>query len=273
MRPVIATVINYCSNDYPFIHSSINQVAKFSSQIIVPYCDHFYDGSLENIKLIHQTIKENPQAKFIKFPYNPSSTHHLWRGWQFILRLFGLNKVWGSQYWTCYARQLGFSQVSPKTEYVLFLDADEIIDGKKFIAWLNTHQYQKYQAVKLANYWYWRNPTHQALEWEDSPIFTRFSSLKSAVFMDHDERNATFNSISKPKKRMVLGIDKKPMIHHYGWAKPKENLLKKVSTWSHNKDRNWNKLIENEFSHPFSGTDFLYHRSYKTVKPFLNISG
>jgi len=71
---------------------------------------------------------------------------------------------------------------------------------------------------------------------------------------------------------MVLGLDLKPMIHHYGWAKPKKNLLKKVTTWGHSKDRNWIKLIEKEFSHPFNGTDFLAHYQYKTVKPFVNIA-
>jgi len=46
-------------------------------------------------------------------------------------------------------------------------------------------------------------------------------------------------------------------------------LLKKIKTWGHAKDRNWKKLIEKEFSHPFTGTDFLYHRKFKTVKPFI----
>lgn len=267
MTHSIATIINYCSNDYRFLHFDVQQVKKFSRQILVPYCDHFYDGSLENQPLLTRSIKENPEANFIKFKYNPDATRTLWRGWQIIARTLGFGRVFGSQYWICYARQLGFDQVNKKIDYVLFLDADEIIDGNRFLAWLNTKNYQKFNALKPANYWYWRSPCHQATVWEDSPLMAKYTSLKNAVFFDHDERNATYNFIPGPKTRMVLGLDHKPMIHHYGWAKPKKNLIKKIKTWGHAKDRNWAKLIEKEFSHPFNGTDFIYQRQYKTVKP------
>jgi len=271
MKHAITTIINYCTNDIDFITQNVRQAAKFSQQIIVPYCDHFYNGSPENQKIINLSIKQNPQAKFIKFKYNPHATRTLWRGWQFILRSLGLGSVWGPQYWICFARQLGYQAINTPVEYVLFLDADEVIDGRKFLQWLNTKQYKKFNALKPANYWYWRSPYYQATVWEDSPLIAKYTNLKNAVFFDHDERNTTYNSITGPKTRMVLGLDQKPMIHHYGWAKPKKNLLKKVQTWGHTKDRNWIKLIEKEFSHPFSGTDFIYRRRYQTVKPFVNI--
>ena len=269
MKHKIATIINYCTNDYYFIGHNIKHASKFSQQIIVPYCDHFYDGTPENKNIIRKTIKENPQAKFIPFAYNPQKTITIWRGWALFLRFLGLGQVFGPQYWICLARKIGFQHLNPKINYVLFLDADEIIDSARFIEWLNT---KKYQALKLANFWYWRKSKYQATTWEDSPLMARYSALKQANFMSHDERNAMFKSIPHPKASMVLGLDRKPMIHHYGWAKPKKNLIKKIQTWGHNKDRNWIKLINQEFSRPFSGTDFIYHRKFKTVKPFLNIT-
>lgn len=271
MKHSIATAITYCTNDYPFIGHVIKQAAKFSQQIIVPYCDHFYDNTPENQTLINKTIKQNPQAQFIPFKYNPNKTITLWRGWQFILRHLGLGRVWGPQYWISTARKIGYQHVNKKLKYVLFLDADEVVDGNKFLKWLNTKQYQQYAALKPANYWYFRSPKYQALDWEDSPLMARRLTLKSARFMDHDQRNAMYQTIKGKKARMVLGLDNQPMIHHYAWAKPKKNLLKKVQTWGHTKDRNWTKLIEQEFSRPFSGTDFIYKRKYKTVKPFINL--
>lgn len=268
MNHKIATVINYCSNDYNFLRQNILQLKQFCQQIVVPVCDHFYDGSPESKTLIDRSIKNNPEAEFIKFKYNPNTTHNFWRGWQFILRNFGHTRVFGSQYWTCYARQLGFNQVSPKIDYVLFLDADELVDGSRFRQWLNTKKYKTFNALKPANYWYWRSPKFQALTYESSALLAQRTALTQAVFLDHDERNATYGSISGRKQIAVLGLDKNPMIHHYGWAKPKKQLIKKVQTWSHVKDRNWVKLIEAEFSHPFNGTDFIYKRRYKTVKPF-----
>ena len=271
MTHQIATIINYCTNDYPFIHHTINQTKKFSKQIIVPYCDHFYDGTPEDQKLLTKTIRQNPSAKFIKFNYDSNATRTLWRGWQFILRWLTQTHVWGPQYWICHARHLGTKHLNKNIKYVLFLDADEVPDGKRFKAWLDTGQYLKFKAIKPANYWYWRTPRHQATTFEDSPLLAKRSVLKKAVFMDHDERNSTYNSIPQPKKRLQLGLDNKPMIHHYGWAKPKANLLKKVQTWGHTKDRNWTKLIQKEYKKPFSGTDFIYHRQYKTVKPFITL--
>ena len=271
MKHQIATIINYCTNDFSLIHHTINQAKKFSSQIIVPYCDHFYDGSPEDLKLIQKTIKENPQANFVKFKYDPKATKTIWRGWQFILRLFTQTKVFGPQYWICHARLLGTKHLSQNISHVLFLDADELVDGQRFKSWLDSKQYLKLNALKPANFWYWRTAKHQATTFEDSALMIKKSYLKQAVFMDHDERNATFNSIPNPKQRMVLGLNNKPMIHHYGWAKPKANLLKKVKTWGHSKDRNWTKLIEKEYSKPFSGTDFIYRREYKTVKSFLSL--
>jgi hypothetical protein len=40
-------------------------------------------------------------------------------------------------------------------------------------------------------------------------------------------------------------------------------MLKKVSTWAHKTDKNWNALIEEEFSREFNGTDFVHNYKYE----------
>jgi hypothetical protein len=40
-------------------------------------------------------------------------------------------------------------------------------------------------------------------------------------------------------------------------------MLKKVSTWAHKTDKNWNELIEEEFSRDFNGTDFVHNYKYE----------
>ena len=62
-----------------------------------------------------------------------------------------------------------------------------------------------------------------------------------------------------------------PMLHHYSWVRTKEQMLKKVRTWWHNKDRNWEKSVEEEFSRPFSGKDFVHGYEYKTVENKFNL--
>ena len=269
MTHKIATVISFCSNDYQYLRPNILKIKKFSSQIIVPYCDHFYNGDPEDFSIINKAIKENPEAQFVKFNYDPKATINIWRGWTFLFRLFGHHKVYGPLYWCCYNNLVGFKKVTKDHDYVLLLDTDEIIDSTRFLKWLNTNQYQKYNVSRLSNYWYWREPIYQATSYEAISLLVKRTVLAKTNFMTHAERHGMFQSIPQPKKDKVMGLDNLPMIHHYGWAKPKKNLLKKVQTWGHSKDRNWVKLIEKEFSHPFNNKDFLGHYQYKTVKPFI----
>jgi hypothetical protein len=265
----IATVINYCTNDYRFIGRCVHEVLKFSSEIVVPYCDHFYDGTVENKTLLDKTFKENRGVTFVPIQYDPHKTKTIWRGWAYLLRKLHLGNVFGPTYWLNNSRIVGWHAINKKCDYVLFLDADEIVDGERFLEWLRTGDYTKFNMCKLANYWYFRSPTNQATEYEDSPVLIRANLISNEMLMSHEERHEIFLSVSSPKRRMVLGVDHLPMVHHYGWAKSKQALLKKVKTWGHNKDRNWIQLIEKEFSHPFNGSDFIYKRSFVKVKPFI----
>jgi hypothetical protein len=123
--------------------------------------------------------------------------------------------------------------------------------------------------MKLANYYYFREPVYQSLTFEDSVILVKKSLLSEAMIMDFEDRNKPFLEIPEPKERMVFGPENKPMIHHYSWVRTKEEMLKKVKTWGHSEDRDWISLVEKEFQSEFSGTDFVHGYKYKTVKSFI----
>ena len=269
MKDKIATVINYCTNDYRFIKHNINSVSLFAKEIIVPICDHFYDGTPENHLLINKTIKENQKARFVKFKFDKKKKIQPYWWWR-LRRILKLPLNSSSQYWICEARKIGWQNLSKDIKYVLFLDVDEIIDAKKFINWLNTKEYQKYKAMKLANFWYFREPKYQATTIEDTPLFIKTSVLSKEIFFYYGEREDIYQKTLGPKKRMIKGLNNKPIIHHYCWARSKKEMIKKVQTWGHNRDHNWLKLIEKEFSHDFNGTDFIQGYKYKVVKPFIN---
>ncbi len=42
-------------------------------------------------------------------------------------------------------------------------------------------------------------------------------------------------------------------------------MLKKISTWGHNKDRNWVELVEEEFTRPFNGNCFVNNYKFKII--------
>jgi hypothetical protein len=49
-------------------------------------------------------------------------------------------------------------------------------------------------------------------------------------------------------------------------------MLKKVRSWGHKEDRNWEDLVEKEFSQEFSGKDFVHGYEFTKVAPFVDLS-
>jgi len=264
----IGVVINYCTNDYKFIRHNVKRVAKFADEIVVSSSDHFFDGSVENVKLLDKSIKENPEATFVQLKFDPAKkvqAYWLWR----LRRILKLSLQSGSQYWICYQRLFGYQSLKKKNDYILFLDVDEIVDPKKFIPWLDKEDYKKFNAMKFTNYWYFREPTYRATTIEDTPLMVKEGILNEDMFFDYSERQGMYEDIEGPKKRQVSGLDKKPMVHHYCWARSKSEMIKKVTTWGHNRDANWVDRIEEEFSHPTGERDFVQGYQLKKVKPFI----
>jgi len=271
MSHPISVVINYCSNDYRFIQHTVAAVSAFASEIIVPISDRFHDGTREDEKIIKKTIRENPEIIPVRLSVDTTKKEQaVW--WWKLRRILRLPVQSGSQYWICCARLKGYISVSPGSSYILFLDADEVVDSGRFIQWLDTHRYQQFNAMKLANYWYFRRPIYQATTYEDSPLLVKNGALPAEAFFSYSEREGMFHAVKGNKQRMTVGADGKPMVHHYGWARTKNEMFQKVRTWGHNKEINWQALVEQEFTHPFNGTDFVQGYAFKKVRPFITFS-
>ena len=250
--PKITTLINYCTNDYRFIRFCIKEAAAFSHEVIVPYTDFFYDGTPEDKELLEKTIQENPSARFEYFPYEPSMD---------VL----------PQHWVTFARVFGWQKSSPETDFILFLDADEVVDSSRFRDWLGVFPLHKMNTVKLANYYYFRETCFQSENFEDSVVLARKNKLTETMIMDFQDRESTFRSIQGPKARMVFGKDNLPLVHHYSWVRTEAEMIKKVSAWGHSHERDWISQVKEEFSHDFTGVDFVHGYRYKTVQPFISI--
>ena len=270
MKHKIAVIITYCTNDYKFIKHCINSVKDFASEIIVPVSDHFFDGTPENKTLLQKTFRENPEATFIRFKYGPSNPPILGHWfWKFIPRTGGLRPLFGSVYWICKARFIGYRHLSDNIDYVLFLDVDEIIDSNWFKEWLDTDEYKKFGAMKFTCYAYFRKPIYQATSYYECGLLVKKTAISEKSFFHYGERNYIYAKSSGKKKGKILGLDGFPMIHHYAWARPKKEMLKKVGTWGHNKDRNWEKLILKQFSYQPNEAKFIKSYKCKVVKPYI----
>jgi hypothetical protein len=256
----IAVIVNFCSNESRFIGACLTQALLFSNQVIVPVCDHFFDGTPENRPLLEQIYQAYPQCHFVEYPFIPSEIpRHIFKA------------VTPAHFWHSCSRLVGAKFIDDSAESVLFLDADEVADGVRFSDWLDVSDYRQHSVLKLANYWYFREPIHQATSWEDSVVLAQARALSPELILRQEERDALYDSLPGPKRRHTTGPDGEPMFHHYSWVRTKEEMLKKVSAWGHKGDRDWKQLVEKEFSTPFQGSDFIHGYKYRTTLPPFDI--
>ncbi len=250
----LGTIINFCSNDYPFLRHCIDSVKSVSAQVVVPVCDHFFDGKEENRDTLNRIYAENPDVQFIEFPFNKDKS------------LYGAHS---SVYWHNLGRMIGRFFLKEEIFYAFFLDCDEIADTLRFSEWLKTFPYQDYVAIRFYNYWYFRESRLQAKSWEDSPLLVKKEILDGSILMVERERIGIYDGVFGNKTRRIPGIDGKPMFHHYSWVRTKEQLMRKVVSWGHNWQRDWSAQIEEEFSHDFNGTDFVHGYEFIEVSPYI----
>ena len=256
----IATIINYCSNDYPFLKEAIYQANKFSKKVIVVASDHFFDGQKEDLNQLENSFSEFDFATFIIYPFIPEK----------IPRRI-LKKVRENVLFHSVSRMVGSSFLGKDIDHVLFLDVDEIVDGDRFKAWLGEKHYLGYDVLRPANYWYFKSPSSQAKKWEDSAVFIKRKKIKRKALLDSTERDAIFDTVKGNKKRNVLGLDNLPMIHHYSWVKTKKQMLTKVNSWGHKDDKDWRDLVEKEFEKTGMGKDFIHGYDLIKVESFVEI--
>lgn len=248
----IATIINYCSNEYQFIEESVKSVGRFSRQINVVMADHLFDGTKETEEdvqkattAVHSAV---PGSELIVFEYDHNIT-----------------SAYGTRYWHNMCRWIGVSVLLPEIDYVLFLDADEIAEGEKFKTWIEEHENNLPQTIKFANYFYFRERKYQAKTYEDSIVMAaNRENLRNQNVMFAMERDSIYES-GLTKIRSIVDSNNLPMFHHYSWVRTREQMLRKVRCWGHNKDKNWEALVEEEFSRPFNGKDFVHGYEYNIL--------
>ena len=72
MNHKIATVISYCTHDYKWLKPCVEKVKQFSSQVIIPISDHFFNGEPEDDELLNKSIAEITEVDWLGFEYNPT---------------------------------------------------------------------------------------------------------------------------------------------------------------------------------------------------------
>ena len=244
---MLTTMINFCSNDARFISYVIESAAPFSDEVIVPVCDHFYDGEPENRVVLDEIYARHPNVRFVEFAYDTR--------YAFL----------GARYWTNMARQVGIAALRDDCEWGVFLDSDEVVDTDTFSQWLDSGVRDRCVSMRPVNYWYFREDRYQATTFEASALVVRRDQITHQGIFSTGERHGLHEFAKGKKDEWALSADGRPMIHHYSWVRSQEEMLKKVRSWGHNLDKDWEALVRDEFSRPFDGKDFVHGYSYREV--------
>ena len=246
---MISIIMLYSTNEFRFLEANLKQLSKFSDEIIITICSHFFSGEPENKELLQKSfdIISNYDKCIIKF-----------FEWE------DLNKK--PRYYHNLSRKIGTCMA--KNEWLLFVDADEIPDDN-FGEWFESIKNED-KAYVLTCDWYFRRPIYKAKSKETCSLLVR----KKDCDWDIDsnlEREQIYQKLWDEGRlchgdiNPVLGLDGKVLIHHYSWVRTKEQMIRKVKNWSHKYDKNWEELVEEEFSRNFNGTDFVHGYKYELV--------
>lgn len=104
----ISSILQYSTIDFIFLEANLKQLSKFSDEIIIPICDHFFNGDSENMELLEESYK-------IISKYPKCSTYMFnWEG-------HNLN----TGYYHNLSRALGTSVA--KNEWLLFVDVTKLL--------------------------------------------------------------------------------------------------------------------------------------------------
>lgn len=252
MKQPICTIINFCTLEARFLTPLVENARLFSKQIIVPHCDHFFNGDRENLSLLEKIYHAFPDVRFVRFP------------------LIQRNDLTGPDFLGAVARVAALPSLEKEIETLLFLDGDEIPDGRRFSEWLAETNLHDFDVVNFASYWYFREARYRALQEESQGTLIRRELATKERLLKGGERSPLADFVGQ-KIEHAEGLDKKPLIHHYSWVRSKEELLQKVISWGHYRERDWQAAIKEEFSRPFNGSDFVHGYSYKEVEPHLSL--
>jgi hypothetical protein len=260
----IATIINFCTNDFRLLEACVAGVRPFSQRILLSVCDHFFDGTEESYALIEEAFRLCPDCLCIEYPFYREQSYRA------FTPHFPDHPYWRHE-WANTGRWIAYYFVPADVDYILFLDVDEIVDAKRFMHWLDNTDLAVYAAVRLSAHWYFREAKYRATSCDDISLLVAKKTLHPEYIWSVDERMGIFDALSRsnPGKiaRDVKGLDNAPLVDHYSWVRTKDELQKKFSSWSHHSERPWQELLENEYARPFQGQDFIRRYTYTEVAP------
>jgi hypothetical protein len=261
----VSVMINYCSNERAFIDALLTQCLIFSSDIVVSYGSHLYDGAPEDLDHIAQCQSAFPTVKFVSYPVDITLDLNL---------RAGVNNR-PTAYWHNLARWTAYQALTNK-EWAFVIDADEIPDGMLVAQWLERvfPLLKKNECYKMANYWYFKDPMNRAETLEDSVLLIHAAHInKETVFGDNERDHLLRESGCKPLRR-VRGRHNEVLWNHFSWCRSRKGMEHKIRNWAHSNDLFKNADVAKVVAFIFQDdnvNDVVHRYSYTKVPNKFNL--
>jgi hypothetical protein len=240
---MVSVIVNYCSNERVFIDVVLRECLLFSNDIVVSYGSRLYNGAPEDVDHIKEYESKYPMVKFKCYQVDP---------------LLDLSKQKGVRnrpvaYWHNLARWTGVQALEGKNGWVFIIDTDEIPDGQLVKEWLRGCEacLDPIKCYKVANYWYFKDPTNQATTLEDSVLLIHSKYLTEENIFGDNERDHLIPASRCMLMRETKGVNGAILFHHFSWVRPRKQLEHKLRSWGHSQD-----LFKNV--DPGKFVDFIY---------------
>lgn len=259
----VSVVISYCSNENYFLDSILEQCSKFTDDIVVSFGTHLYDGTPEDISKIQEVAPKYPKVSFVQYLVSPENFNGL-----------GV-RTRPQAYWHNMARWTGISHLK-QHDWVLLLDCDEIPEGDKFKQWWSMVEGSEIlnpnTTFKIANYWYFKEPTNRAKTLEDSVLLIHSKYLSKFNVFGDLERDYLIQQSNTRLIRQTRGVKGEVMFHHYSWCRSRPGLEHKIKNWGHANDyNNPDEIIKHIFKDD-GVNDIIHNYSYEKVENIFNIT-
>lgn len=260
----IAIIINFCSNESEFIKPLLKECSIFASQIVVSYGDKLYNGEPDDIStIISECQSIYPSVEFVEYKVDINLPQKDKKG--VVTR--------PTAYWHNLARWTAIKKLRNDIEWVFVCDADEVPDGNKVYKWLNSKTLSDKECYKIGTYWYFKLPIYRATTLEDSILLMNKKYLTEDNIFGDLERDYLITASGCDLVRMNLGLDGKPMWHHYSFVRSKEQFKKKMMTWGHKDDMfkgvDTDKFVEYIFRNS-AINDIVHNYQYEIVENRLD---
>jgi hypothetical protein len=233
-----SVVVPFCTNEHPFLKPLLQELVQFSDDVLICMGDHLCDGQPQDVEAFVEAFRQDapqlsshPRVQFVKYVVDTQA-------WDAMKRDPNCKRP--RAYVMNLARATGVHLA--KHDWIWLIDADEIPEGARVQAWLEDAQHglpslNPRDVYKFANYWYFKHPTYQALQLEDSVMLMHRTLLTpQTLFNDYERGWMHALSGARQCHNTVPGLDGLPMFHHYSWVRSRAALATKIQLSAHKDD-------------------------------------